>query len=64
MKINFTKLNVGNDTSKLDIDFGNGFNPVSISTIKIFQVKYLICLMMTTFIMEMMLFSIQKICLH
>lgn len=34
MKINFTKLNVGNDTSKLDIDFGNGFNPVSISTIK------------------------------
>ena len=34
MKINFTKLNVSNDTSKLDIDFGNGFNPVSISTIK------------------------------
>lgn len=34
MKINFTKLNVGNDTLKLDIDFGNGFNPVSISTIK------------------------------
>ena len=34
MKINFTKLNVGNDTLKLDVDFGNGFNPVSISTIR------------------------------
>ena len=30
MKINFTKLSVNNDTSKLDVDFGDGFNPVSI----------------------------------
>lgn len=34
MKINFTKLNVSNDTSTLDVDFGNGFNPIPISTIR------------------------------
>ena len=34
MKINFTKLNVSNDTSTLDVDFGSGFNPIPISTIR------------------------------